>query len=104
MACEPARPTAPAEHAQLDLRCLIPVKSSGCPETRGSREESWPVVLLELPSHPLDGQGSEDSGFSAGHPVTLPVLHGATHGEAAGKGNGLAEPSSDGNELEEAGQ
>lgn len=44
MACEPAQPTAPAEHTQLDLRCLIPVKSSGCPETRGSREESWPVV------------------------------------------------------------
>lgn len=36
--------------------------------------------------------------------VPLPVLHGATHGEAAGKGNGLAEASSDGNELEEAGQ
>lgn len=36
--------------------------------------------------------------------VILPVLHGATHGEAAGKGNGLAEHSSDGNELEEAGQ
>lgn len=34
--------------------------------------------------------------------VTLPVLHGTTHGEADGRGNELAEPSSDGNELEEA--
>lgn len=34
--------------------------------------------------------------------VTLPVLHGATHDEAAGERKGLAEPSADGNELEEA--
>lgn len=69
-ACESAQPVAPAEHAQLDLRCLIPVKRSGCPVTHGSRGKSWPVVLPQLPSHPLDGQGSEDSGFSAGDPLS----------------------------------
>lgn len=34
--------------------------------------------------------------------VTLPVLHGASCGRAAGERNGLAKPSTDGNELEEA--
>lgn len=34
--------------------------------------------------------------------VPLPVLHGASCGEAAGGRNGMAEPSTDGNESEEA--
>lgn len=34
--------------------------------------------------------------------VTVPMLCGTTHGEAAGERNGLAEPGAGGNELEEA--
>ena len=97
-------PAAPAAHAQLDLRHPIPAKSYGCPETHRRGGESRPVELFAANSAAAQRYRCTAVAVRIWDflQVTLPVLHGATCGEAAGERNGLAEPSTDGNELEEA--